>query len=635
MTFLNIDDIHLGNPVRAAHNIYLDAYYRLKEGKKRSIVFKTNKYQDSEYSRLEAAFSQLAYLLIGKNFTAQQTLVTDQKGTVLGLASEHIYYVIARKEGLNNSFYSLNNPELNCECTAKQLSSAKEIPVYFLNQVPHGFFAQLMTAEKEGSLSIDHASLAKVLTTSYTLEEDDLHKGNFGFYLVEKEGKPKVVFFKIDHDLMFANAIMSFYSIRPQHFFYNEHAFDINAEDLINFPKVNHSANTYWPTKLSSIPNPWSEKEYHNEEEVNAFANLAEIPAFKRAKWLSFYKHILITSELHEEALEQCFDKNTAADRARIALIAQAMNARQASLRAMLFSLEEFRDFLKSLSDDEKQNLVNDVIETATHANKAAVTDRLNQSLSVYDQLCSSRFEKGDTPLHAAIKLGDFRYEETLVAYSHFINIKNNAGKTPLDCALEMLSEQRVSSTKDVRKDLRLTMKYLLKNGAVESPEFNNFNSMEHLENYQFQTAYINRAVVCSDFADLKNLLRDIGEDHSYCLKFKKKIAVECIKQFIDSHKNVPGLDLLLTQLKKEISDEIPEFKYIRQLRSSLWIIRQIRGLYGWTSTQSEINSLINQASTWLKCNHSSSFFNNKHQPSAAAKADDNFEEIDPMSNPS
>ena len=130
-------------------------------------------------------------------------------------------------------------------------------------------------------------------------------------------------------------------------------------------------------------------------------------------------------------------------------------------------------------------------------------------------------------------------------------------------------------------------------------------------------------------------MLRDIGEDHSYCLKFKKKIAVECIKQFIDSHKNVPGLDLLLTQLKKEISDEIPEFKYIRQLRSSLWIIRQIRGLYGWTSTQSEINSLINQASTWLKCNHSSSFFNNKHQPSAAAKADDNFEEIDPMSNPS
>ncbi len=564
----------------------------------------------------------------------------------MGLAAEHIYYNIADKEGFHHSFFSLNDPTLGCDCTAKKASLAEEIPLYFMNKLPHGFFAQLVKEEKKGALNIDYASLASILTSAYTLEEDDLHKGNFGFYLVERKGKPQVVFFKIDHDLMFADAIMSFYSIRPQHVFNDQHSFDIKAEDLLDFPNLSYSANAYWPTKKSVLANPWNEKEYHCDEEVEAFANLSQVAAFKKAKWLSFYKHILIPPKLNELILEQSLDKNKERDRAQIALIAQAISARQASLRAMLFSLKEFHHFVQELSEEEKYSLVNEIVDFCPAPYKKTITNKLRRSLSFYEHLCPANsrehraglyrpvpkdlstvstkqfssaldfkrsIEEGDTPLHTAIKLGDFRYEESLGMFGHLINKKNKAGKTPLDCAFEMSSEEDLHP-QDVRKDLLLTMKYLLKYGAIESDEFKLFNSKEHIENYQFQTQYINRAKQIDNYEALKELLRDIGEDHSYCLKFKKKIVVECIKQFIVSHKNHLNLAVLLTQLKKEISDEVPELKYIRQLRSSLWIIRQIRGLYGWTTTQGELNTLINQTLADVKPQHSLHSFFNKRQ---------------------
>lgn len=112
----------------------------------------------------------------------------------------------------------------------------------------------MVQAEQENKLTIDYASLATLFATSYTLEEDDLHKGNFGFYIVEKDNKPQVVFFKIDHDLMFAESIMSFHNSRPSHWLRGEDAFDIQIEDLLTFPKITHSANSYWPTKSSFIP---------------------------------------------------------------------------------------------------------------------------------------------------------------------------------------------------------------------------------------------------------------------------------------------------------------------------------------------------------------------------------------------
>jgi hypothetical protein len=614
MTVLNINNLQLGEPTLGGHEVYLNAcyapdvdgtFYKNEAKKSRHVIFKKNKYNKKQYSQLEVAFTQLARLFLAKGLTANQMLVVDDQGNVVGLAADHLCYVIGDQEGFKQPFYNITS---DGTCRSQKISKAEEIPLYFLNQLPPGFFSQLLNAEQEGILAINYSSLASILTSSYTLEEDDLHKGNFGFYLVEKRGKPEAVFFKIDHDLMFADAIMSFYNIRTQHLFLDEHAFDFTADDLLNFPNLQDSSNAYWPTKKSIIPNPWNPKGYHSDEEVDAFAGLSHVAAFKKAKWLSFYKHILVTTELSELALAECLDKSNANDRAQIALMAQAVSARQARLKSVLFSLPEFRDLVSRLSTTEKSSLMNELLDACPLEHKERIGISLTKALAFYETYClRAAFEEGDTPLHTAIKLGDFRYEETLSTFGHLVNHKNKAGKTPLDTCLELLSQ--TSASKDIRRDLRFTMKYLLKAGAHQSDAFKAFNEREQIEGYQFQTLYINKAQQTKTYEDLKELLRDIGEDHSYCLKFKKKMAVECIKQFINHNFDNPQLPHLLTQLKKDISTEAPEVKYIRQLRSRLWIIRQIRGLYGWTSTQGEINVLINQH-VGSKKHSSCSFFN-------------------------
>lgn len=594
MTVIKINDIKLGPPTHSAHELYLKASYYCFSKKKKDIIFKKNKYNQSQYSRLEASFSQLALLLIGNYNTAKYSLVVDNEDNILGLAVEHIYYRIAEKEGFSRNFYTLN--ELSCRFNQKKVTQAEEIPVYFLNQFPHGFFSQLIDAEKSGNLTIDYTSLAKTLTSSYFLEEDDLHKGNFGFYLVEEGGKPKVVFLKIDHDLMFANSIMSFYGMRLQQFFYNDHAFDIHAQDLLTFPKLSYSANTYWPTRASIISNPWSDKEYRDIQEVADFVHLAQVDKFKQAKWLSFYKHILIPPQLSQILSMQGIDKQYAENRAHVAMVLQAVNDRQAHLRANLFSLTEFREFVTTLSKKEKDHLVKEIMDFCPESEKKQILAQVNAALNFHHTLCSkSFFTEGDTPLHTAIKLGDFRYEETLAKHFQLINKKNKEGKTALDCALELFIKNQ-SDAQDVRKDLKLTMSYLLRYGAKKSEQFNAFNQMKQIECYPIQTSYTQHARHLKNYCSLKELLRDLGEDPAFGLKFKKKMAVECIKQWINHQKNNPELNQMLIQLQADIKNNAPELKYIRQLRSSLWIVRQIRGLYGWTSTQAEIDNLINAA---------------------------------------
>ncbi len=691
MTVININDIKLGPSTKAAHQLYLKAYHYTSNAynkikKKKFIIFKTNKYEQGDYSRLELFFSQLALLFLGKNYTASQHFVVDNEGMILGLASEHMHDVIAKKEGFVQRFYILKNELGVSHFTAKKVVKAEEIPIYFFNQLPPGFFAQLIADHKKGILRIDYSSLASILTGSYTLEEDDLHKGNFGFYLVEEQGKPKAVFFKIDHDLMFANTIMSFYRIRPQQVFYNEHTFDVHAEDLLNFPNLYYSSNNYWPTKLSVLSNPWSDRAYHHLDELCAFAHLADIHEFNKAKWLCFYKHILIPSELNEMLLVHCLNKHTAEGRAHIALIMQAITARQASLRAVLFSLKEFRQFIENLSIKETEDLLKEIMDfypksnylschpewyegspefkhstllgdlssQATQDDVRAVTPKqekkkiqsqLKSSLAFHKSLCTqSVFTEGDTPLHTAIKLGDFRYEETLGNYAHLINVNNKEGKTALDCALDLfLKKERFSdspfeltegcgeprrvdcslleliltaseeSKEDILYNLPLIMKYLLQYGAKESDYFKSFNKSKLIEHYQYQNPYILRAKQIKNYEELKELLRDLGEETHYCLKFKKKITVECVKQLIKSQPNSAYLNKLLIQLRKDINEQVPELKYIRQLRSNLWIIRQIRGLYGWTTTQGELNNVINLALANQQSYASScSFFSNE-----------------------
>lgn len=640
--FYNLKNIYLGLPTKSGHETYLDAMYYPNADDSSifsRIIFKKNKRNEANFSRLEVAFSQLAKLCLSRDSNPAQHLVINESQRIAGLAVEHLCYAIERKEGLQNQFFSLPHPHVNCEYLPANINgNAENIPFYFLDKLPQGFFIDLLNAERNKVLTVDYASLADILTTSYTLEEDDLHKGNFGFYLVEKAGKPQAVFFKIDHDLMFVDSIMGFHVQRIFHLFSGVDAFAVSAEDLINFPNLKHSANGYWPTKKSYFYNPMDNKEYQYLEEVNAFASVGQNVAFQKAKWLNFYKHILLSPQLIQATLEENLDKRKDVDRAQIALICQSFITRQARLKATLLSIKEFRDFVGALTEEETRKIRDDIIYSAPKEVKDLVDQQLTESLRMHQQQCQSDhfFDAGDTPLHIAIKLGDYRYEETLLTSLNFINEKNDAGQTPLDVAVAMARRAPLPSS-DLRKDLRLTMRHLLLNGAEETLEFQKFNRRVGVASYQFSTPYLNKALKAVDYKDFKSILRDIGEDYTLCLKTKKQLAVECVRHFIKANASNPGLNAMLLKLKNEVAGnataaECAGLMFIRQLRTRLWIIRQLRGLYGWSTTQGEINSLVNAQldlePVKQKALNPSSFFGSglANEPKSATNAADDKE---------
>ena len=615
VSLYHIKDIELGKSLLSGHETYPDATYIPpdKKGKPKKIIFKKNKFGNPQFSQLEIAFSKLAGLFMSGISIPDQKFVVDDSQKIVGLGIEHLGYVIEKSEGLDHSFYSLDHSGSIEQLEKKSVQSAEQIPLYFLDKLPPSFFKSLLEAEQSKTLCIDYSSLANIFASSFTLEEDDLHKGNFGFYLVEHDGKPKAVFFKIDHDLMFADSIMSFYFARPSHWLNGDNAFNITAKDLLDFPKIRDSANSYWPTKLSLFPNPWSDKEYHNQDEVAAFAQLKDFPDFKKAKWMSFYKHILLPNELLVQSLNECLDGSNSCDRAQIALLTQATVSRQAQLRTVLFSLKEFRMFLVNLTSEEKKVLLNEIVPDHTQDN-IQLLEQLEQTMETHQQLCVSGdgIDEGDTPLHIAIKLGDYRYEETIQKYGHLINKKNNQGKTPLDCAVHRVHSAELHP-EDVRQDFRFTMRHLLEHGATQTEEFKLFNKFEKVEYHKFVTSYIDRVVQAKSYDQFKDILRDIGEDHRFCLKNKKNLAIECVARYTKENRANPEFKKILIQLKKDINghstkSQCAGLQYIRQLRSKLWIIRQIRGLFGWTTTQSEMNNIIERELERLKPKESNCF---------------------------
>lgn len=614
VAFYNINDITLGFPSYFGHEAYLNAKY-IPDNKK--IIYKKNKYGFASFSRLEMSFSQLAKLFLFPGLTPAQYLVKDNNKNIVGIAVQHLGYVVENKEGLDSAFFTFNDPHAHCDTTKCYINDVAKIPIYFLDKLPQGFYAKLTKAEKEGQLAIDYDSLASILATSYTMEEDDLHKGNFGFYLVEKDEKPRVVFFKIDHDLMLVDGVMGFYARRPLYLFHGSGAFDIVAEDLLTFPNLKHSANFYWPTRFSYIAKPFDNKKYHNFAEISAFVRLSTNPAFVKAKWKTFLKQILISKKLIEKTLSDCTDVENSIDRAHMALMTQVMVTRLAHLRAVLFSMKEFRDFVVNMNGEDHEALVQE-LSSINNFSVPKIKEIVAQCLI----LCSaSGFEEGDTPLHTAIKLGEYRYEESLRMFGRFINIKNKAGKTPLDIAVEQVSVFASKADNDVGADMKFVMKHLLENGAQRTATFKQANLDKDVQSYVFTNPCIREINASLTYSDFKVILRDIGEKHQFCLKYKKNMAIDCIKQWIKVRQSHPNFRQELEQLKKDVNGtsseaEASEVKYLRQLRSKLWIIRQLRGLYGMTSTQMEINRVIAQARRQLTCPASGdySFFSSVKQ---------------------
>lgn len=612
--FYNLNQIRLGEKSQAGHVVYTKAFYEDGDNLLK-VIYKKNKHGSGYFSQLEAAFSVLAQRFLQPDLTCQQHVVQDEMARITGLLSEHICYPIANRH-LGSEFYALSKHKKSAESNCSKLingfdlvpieaEKAEEIPIFFFNELPAGFFAHLLKAWQEKKLSIDMDSLASVLCTAYTLEDDDFHKGNFGFYLINLDGKIQVVFFKIDHDLMFTDSIMSHGYARFANWFLGNQAFRCSPRDVKVFPLLLDSHNHYWPTRWRYFANPFDPKVYYDSGEIKAFVELGELPEFQQAKWRCFYKHILMPTAIIDHELAKVYNRDNPVECAQMALISNALATRQAQLRAVLFSIPEFRDFVGEMDESSRASLQKEILFGLNNNFKKTVSLMVKESMINYQDLCGSEdgFEKNDNPLHVAIRLGDYRYHETWQAFGHFAELANDAGEKPLDTAVKMAEHVAKDISDDPRRNPWLTLKHLLTSGAKETSAYKNCEEhfKKKVNNYHLQSSYINQAEDAADFNALMAIFRHIGEDPRYSLKMKKDLSLCCMNRLIASQKEKPELRDTLIQFKSALngnshSPPAPILQYIRQLRSELWIIRQIRGLLGGTTTTVALNKMVDVA---------------------------------------
>lgn len=548
-------------------------------------VLKANKFGKQEYSYLETAFSNCASLFLPKGSSCGVHLVSSREPSALfGVAIEHLGYMIdrAHPSDTHPEYYEIKQHEGGTRFDIKtNIQSPMDIPYCMLSDLEHDTISQLMTMN---DVILDYASLAAMLTASYTLEEDDLHKGNFGFYAIKKEDKIQIKFFKIDHDLMFADSIMSFVTRRYFHLTHGAEAFAITPDDLQEFPLLTQSSNGYWPAKSSYLANPLRPEEYLYNSEIEAFGSFGKNEAFIAAKWFCFLKHILLYVTLFERTLDASLDTRNPVLRAWHAAIMHALIARQAALKAVLLSLPEFRNFLETLDDTQKQALSTEI---------GLCVGWVDYKLSLLKEI---NLANGDTPLHTAIKSGCYRFEESTRMFSQYLHKKNDEDKTALDCAYEMYQKDP-NPADTVSQDYMLIMRHLYERGGRFSKRIPE-DTFQKMRTYTHESRHFKALDDAKDYAALKQVLQTIGEDCTLSLKGKKLLAVACVKRFIKSNQDNPDKNLMLQELNDDINgysseDEQAPLKYIRQLRSKLWFVRQIRGLYGRTTTLGELNGLI------------------------------------------
>ncbi|KTC81659.1 Dot/Icm T4SS effector AnkK/LegA5 [Legionella brunensis] len=633
-------DIVRGMPSHSGHVVFKEA--KLAASGKR-IIYKLNKRSHPYLSLYEVALTNLLSLFVARDLTPRQTLVKGEDGEIVGLATEHFCYCVERRETLAPNFCSLSfSVENGFEIKPEKREKAEDIPIYFLNEFPRGFFAHLYEASQKGKFDLDIDSLASVLCGSYTLEEDDLHKGNLGFYVVEKEGRPKIVFFKIDNDLLMSESVMSYYDSRIVNWRHGGNAFRITPRDLLEFPKLQDSKNHYWPTSRRYLVNHSDPKVYSNSAEIESFIKLGKSKEFQQAKWRWWYKHILTQSTMIQECLARSLNAEDPYERAQIALITQASVARLSYLKATLFSLPEFRHYVSSV---DHKSLIKEITGVVAPKHKSAI----NEQLLFFQGLCQPNggFEEGDTPLHAAIRLGDYRYHETWEHFKEYANQTNDKNETPLDLAVKLAQVKvergsELVKTEDPRRDPLFIMNHLLGEGVNKTDAYRTFRN-EHkdlkITSYRFGTVYLNKTKAAKTAEDLIEVLRDLGEDFRFSLKMKKEISVYCVKYFLKDKEKNASLGYTLEQFKLALNgnhskEPRPELQFIRQLRSTLWIIRVIRGLLGGTSTQVELNDVIDLTKKKIPQPPGSSYFSffarqgSNHRKDVTAEQPDNSPQV-------
>lgn len=474
--------------------------------------------------------------------------------------------------------------------------------IQFLNKMPQNFFARLMKQKNRGNVDIDMDSLADVFTTAYGLEEDDLHKGNIGYYVTQEQGRPRFHFFKIDHDLMFSDKIMAARSARAANLRYSSDKFRITARDLIGFPDLQDSGNHYWPTKRAIFTS--GSKAYHNDEDRAAYKELKDDLEFQKAKWKRFLKQAVLPPGYLSRCLRQpLLTANTDPEmESTLTIVQRANSSKIAELRTRLLSIPQFKEYLEEHFVEASQSIIDEIEE---YCIKMMCTERERQQykretlnmLHSINEACQQYTP--ETALHAAIQTQSYRCFESAKYFKNILNNTDQEGKTPLDFAIARFHECEERLRTHPKNPKAVELKQMQVYYADVILDLDQHQGKHHFSEVEYSRVLA--TVKTTSSASILIPRINTLEDFKYYLGVMRNSPLQTLKQDkVYAVKLLEKADLSeeeLLQLKDELNMKEPpgHLKFIKELRSEIWIIKKIRGVYGETGTVSQMKTCIDQ----------------------------------------
>jgi hypothetical protein len=669
-------------PQTTGHKIDFGTYTE-ENGLYRAWITKLNKEGNPNNSVLEVVFSQIATLFIKPGLTPPVKIVLEEGNTVYGVASEN-YSVQIKKMMLEGTTCYSFDPETwestpisiqEASITEKEKEEVREKlkkrlggvepttktirenatlkktgkGVHFLADMGIDFFSTLMQKHTSGAVVVDMESLASIFTASYALEEDDLHKGNIGFYVTETldnkgQVKNKFSFFKIDHDLMFIDSIMSRMKVaRAALAFYNEDSFKITVRDLEGFPDLKDSGNHYWPTKWRLMAK--GDKQYakfHDRKENKAFAGLKNDPEFTAAKWNYFLKYSLIPTSLVKESLVMHLDPTNADDKTKIVIIQNSVDTRMKQLKQALLNSPKFIDYLRtdrgkaskegikkeieaylktSGIEKEKQAEILKEIDTKFNLFVVCAEARKTSQLTKTIMLDCYDFISKVKPAVKDLSLAKYKFHQyeaaargSDIALIQAEKLAKEAAKEAEEAAVkDPFAAKDILAAKFVIDDL--TAKAVKAAEVVKAAKAAKDDNAAHAFKY---ACIVIDLIEKSDYKkDDKNVTKIKELMQNYKQFFLQPVPITTFEAFTKAADKIRAADLPLKNQKNEIiellktaklnkpdllklKDELNKkepsdtsLKFIKQLRSEYWFIRKWRGLYGNTYTSDLMIKMI------------------------------------------
>lgn len=605
-----------GHTSTSSHEVYFHAKYYDHEDKGRHGIYKKNKFQGVRGERssiLETGFTAIANLFAAPHRALRQDVVRDENNLVKGVFAEHAAYVLLRHENNSKLLPPLSFPT-GREITAAEfndwlgklqrvamgnmvdmlrfvhptpIDTQEEIKrlsagsgFNFMDKMPQNFFSLLMQKHQAGQLIIDMDSIADVLTTAYGLEEDDLHRGNIGFYITQEPGSvPHFHFFKIDHDLMFSDKIMASTDQRIANITYTEHEFRVTQKSLSDFPDID-TGNHYWPTHEVIFAK--GNKAYHSNEDRMAFAALKHNTVFQQAKWTRFLKQTVIPVDMFRSALTAVLDEQNPEELSAIRRIHTATVSRISELQVRLIESPEFRSYFLNHFDDCTLLITRELSGHAQQLNLSSekTLDYIRVATNKLEglrQVCEFyQHNSSISSLHIAVLSKNYRCFETARYFKHDLHKTDQDGKTALDHALDQFKNTKERYYADVIQDL-------VQHGAKHHhPEGSDLMKQAK------ETCSLHAAAETNSLTEFKEQLNAIQNNPLFSLKQKKVMAVHLLAKATLSMEE-------LVEIKEKLSHKEPEipYQFINELRSTLWFIRRIRGAYGFCTTTRDMKDVI------------------------------------------